>query len=618
MQSRELNMYISKMRIDKNISTKLLSNGICAQSVLTDVESGKKDIDGFIFDNILQRLGTSEDGYICYHSKDKTESIFQRNIILNLINNKDITRAEKEIETYKKKYWDKNNLHKQFILHIESKLLILKKNDCELAYRELRQAVIYTVPEIEKKKLFRLLIGFNELFLIVECIKLKSKVYNHNYTYKDYEEIIEYIRKSEWENILKIRIYNKVICLISEYWLMERKYDKILNYCNEAIKYIQNTKKQYFISDILKFKIQSLEGLINNSFKKDLYNLEELNKDYKVTIEWKNMIDNLFNEYDAADEPYEWQPYYNSKEIYCIGEVIKKRRKMLKQSYEELSDGICDSITLLRIEEGIQAPRPKTARNLLKKLNISNEIYSTDIISDDYELHNLFNEINNLLNSRKYDEANKLINLLDNKLDSSNLINKQYFMHKKTSTLKNLGLISKEESMKNFEDALYITLPKNLDLKSQNNYFTKREILLMINIAITAEEVGDKNKALEQYEVLEVYFNNIGEDIKNNIISYETFSINYQSFLENICAFQKANEINKKIITECLKLRRGSSIPDLLYSQAYNFRKSIEQTREMQDFEKNLYMEKLKKSYIMACIMNDECLIDYIGKKIKE
>ncbi len=619
IQNRKLNTYISKLRSDKNISAKSLSYGLCTQSVLTDFEGGKKDVDGLIFDNILQRLGTSEDGYVCYHSKDKIECIVQRNNIISLIDNNEFVKVEQEVEIYREKYWNKNNLHKQFILLIESRLVILKENNFELAYKKLRQAIAYTVPEIEKKKLFRLLIGFNELFLIVESLKVKSKICYDVSIYEAYEEILEYIKNREWEDLLKVKIYNKVICLISEYWLLEREYDKTLNHCNKAIKYIQSTSKLYFISEILKIKIMSLEGLINmetNSLKDNSFDLSKYEDDYKVAIEWKNIIDNLFIEYGAVKEPYEWHPYYNSKEINHVVEVIKKRQIMFQHSDEDLSYDICDIITLKRIKDGKQDPRPRTTRNLLRRLNIANEIYNTDIVSDDVELHNLFNEINDLLHIRKFKEANKLLDILDKRLDSSNAINKQYFMHKKTTSLKNLELIYKEEAMRAYEEALYITLPKNLNLKSPNNFFTKREILLMVNIAIVAEELGDKVKALEKYEVIETYFNNMGDDITNHIITYEIFSTSYQSFLGNILNFEKSNRINDKLLIEYLKLRRGSLIGDLLYSQAFNFKESIEQKREMQDFEKDLYIKELKKSYIMACIMKDEFSINFLNKEM--
>lgn len=621
MQDKQLGMLIAKMRVERDISAKLLTYGICSQSFLNAVEAGRKDIDGFMLDYIFERLGVSQDGYEYYQPKHKIKSIIQRDNIIRLIENQELVKAEQELYAYKKNYWNKNNLHKQFILHMESRLLILNENDYKLAYDKLRQALIHTVPEIGKNKLFRLLIGFNELFLLVECIRLKLKLYNDLSIYNEYEEIIEYIKISGWEDLLKIRIYNKVVCLLSEYWLIKKEYEKILNHCNQAIKYIQNTGKIYFVSNILKFKIRSLEGLINykdNSLNKNSYNLIELNNEHRTTVEWKNMIDDLLQEYGALVEPYEWQSYYNSKEIYFIGNVIKRRRKMLRQSHDQLSDGICEILTLSKIEKGIQAPRPKTAKSLLKKLIISNELYNTDIVSDDYELHNLFNEINSLLNLRKYDEAKKLLDVLGEKLDTSNPINKQYFMQKKTSALKNLNMISKEEAIKSYEEALHITLPKKLDLKAPYNYFTKREILLMISIAIVAEELGYNDKALGYYEVLESYFNNSCVDIKNRIVSYEIFATNYESFLGNQELFQKSNEINQQIVTKCLELRRSSSISDLLYSQAYNMKKLIEQKREMQDFEKDLYMEKLKKSYTIACIMNDEFSIDFINSNMIE
>lgn len=387
MQDKQLGMLIAKMRMKRNISAKLLTYGICSQSFLNAVEAGRKDIDGFMLDYIFERLGVSQDGYEYYQSKHKIKSIIQRDNIIRLIENQELVKAEQELYAYKKDYWNENNLHKQFILHMESRLLILNENNCKLAYEKLRQALLYTVPEIEKNKLFRLLIGFNELFLLVECIRLKLELYNDVSIYKEYEEVIEYIKSSSWEDLLKIRIYNKVVCLLSEYWLIKKEYEKILNHCNQAIKYIQNTGKIYFVSNILKFKIKSLKGLINqkeDSFNEDLCNLIELNNEYKTTIEWKNMIDGLLLEYGTLVEPYECQPYYNSKEVYFIGDVIKRRRKMLNKNHDQLSYGICEILTLSKIEKGIQAPHPKTAKSLLKKLNISNELYNTDVVSDDY------------------------------------------------------------------------------------------------------------------------------------------------------------------------------------------------------------------------------------------
>ena len=60
------------------------------------------------------------------------------------------------------------------------------------------------------------------------------------------------------------------------------------------------------------------------------------------------MIDELFIEYGVVEEPYEWNPYYNSKEINDVVEVIKKRQIMLQHSDEDLSYDICDILTLKR------------------------------------------------------------------------------------------------------------------------------------------------------------------------------------------------------------------------------------------------------------------------------
>ena len=41
---------------------------------------------------------------------------------------------------------------------------------------------------------------------------------------------------------------------------------------------------------------------------------------------------------------------------YYIGEIIKKRRKELHLTQEQLAEGICEAVTISRIENGYQTP----------------------------------------------------------------------------------------------------------------------------------------------------------------------------------------------------------------------------------------------------------------------
>lgn len=327
MDNKQLGLFVGKIRTEKNISMEALCEGVCTQSFLSSIESGEKNTSKFMLDLLLQRLGVSEDGYKCYLSQSEYKSLRGRYHILNFIENDEIDKTKKELELYIKNFGLKNKFHLQFILHIESRLLILEENNYKLAYEKIRQAMLLTMPRIEKTKLSNLILGFKELFLATEYVRLKSEAFHDTSTNKRYEEIISYIENNECEDLIKAKLYPKVICLACKYWFLDNEHEKILSYCNKAIDYLQSSGKLYFMPNILENKRLALES-INNKNKfcvaEKSYKFREYENEYIMTIEWENMIKDLFLEYDVVNEPYDWYPYYCMKETYSIGDVIKK------------------------------------------------------------------------------------------------------------------------------------------------------------------------------------------------------------------------------------------------------------------------------------------------------
>ena len=57
------------------------------------------------------------------------------------------------------------------------------------------------------------------------------------------------------------------------------------------------------------------------------------------------------------------------KELF-IGEVIKRKRKELRLTQEELCEGICEPSTISRIESGKQVPAKNKLDALLQRLDL--------------------------------------------------------------------------------------------------------------------------------------------------------------------------------------------------------------------------------------------------------
>ncbi len=56
-----------------------------------------------------------------------------------------------------------------------------------------------------------------------------------------------------------------------------------------------------------------------------------------------------------------------------IGNIIKQRRKELHITQEELCEGICEPVTISRIENGKQIPSTNTLKAILERLDLPDE-----------------------------------------------------------------------------------------------------------------------------------------------------------------------------------------------------------------------------------------------------
>lgn len=79
------------------------------------------------------------------------------------------------------------------------------------------------------------------------------------------------------------------------------------------------------------------------------------------------------------------------KELH-IGEVIQKRRKELGLTQAEVCEGICEPMTLSRIENGKQAPSYNRVKAILHRLALPEDRYVALLDEDEIKLEDLKKE----------------------------------------------------------------------------------------------------------------------------------------------------------------------------------------------------------------------------------
>ncbi|OUQ33164.1 helix-turn-helix transcriptional regulator [Faecalibacterium sp. An122] len=76
-----------------------------------------------------------------------------------------------------------------------------------------------------------------------------------------------------------------------------------------------------------------------------------------------------------------------------IGECIRQRRKELNLTQEQVCDGICDPVSLSRIENGKQTPRRSVINALLQRLGLPDDRYYALVSENELEMEALRKEI---------------------------------------------------------------------------------------------------------------------------------------------------------------------------------------------------------------------------------
>ena len=115
------------------------------------------------------------------------------------------------------------------------------------------------------------------------------------------------------------------------------------------------------------------------------------------------------------------------KEIY-IGSIIRKRRQELGLTQEQLCRGICETVTLSRIENGKQTPSRSKLNALLQRLGMPGERYYALLSEQEMKISNLQTEIVscNVLGQRE--QGLKKLEELERMMEADDHLTRQFVL----------------------------------------------------------------------------------------------------------------------------------------------------------------------------------------------
>lgn len=269
-----------------------------------------------------------------------------------------------------------------------------------------------------------------------------------------------------------------------------------------------------------------------------------------------------------------------------IGELIKQRRLELGLKQCELCEGICEPVTMSRLESGKQTPGSNKLRMLMQRLGLPEERYYALVSKNELRISELQTEIvsSNVLHDslrglEKIEELEAIAEPNDNQV-------RQFILRSRAILGKLVdGKVEPylpEEKLEMLSEAIRLTSPYfDIDHIGKGLYCVD-EVKVINQIAGVYSEQGNNEQALQIYVQLIDYIKQHFQNVKQSGGLLPLVSYNYARELDLDGQYEKAIEIAKLGWEACVQYGQYASLPCTLeiIAECYHFLGDDEKSKD--------------------------------------
>ena len=257
-----------------------------------------------------------------------------------------------------------------------------------------------------------------------------------------------------------------------------------------------------------------------------------------------------------------------------LGEYIKNRRLELGLTQEQLCEGICEPITLSRLENGKQTPSRNRINALLQRLGLPDDRYFALLSQNEMDISNLQEEI--LADSIRFKRASnkdrpairaaglQKLEQLEKLIDKDDRITQQYILSCRATFGRPEGPYTPEERLDMLMAALRLTVPR-IDLEEINlGWYSMEETKLINQIAISYDMMGNRKKAIDIYRQLLKYVQKHYKELNRYAGQVTLIAQNYARELVMEERYAEAAEVAELGRGVCVEYGHYQFLPGLL------------------------------------------------------
>ncbi|MDE5950857.1 MAG: helix-turn-helix domain-containing protein, partial [Acetatifactor sp.] len=297
---------------------------------------------------------------------------------------------------------------------------------------------------------------------------------------------------------------------------------------------------------------------------------------------------------------------------YSIGDVVRKRRKMLGMTAKKLCDGICSEKTLRRLENNRASTHMQIVGELFERMGLSPEYQMKKIVTERYEAIALYDTATKALNNQDMDTLNRVLPQLRETLPMDIVINRQEMEFLDTLRLWHCGQITEQDCACRLQQVLEYTVPMECVKSAEDGYLSCGEMLCAYNIAMRSDGTEKDTYMNLLRRICEWSIEE--NDTKMYIILYELLMYRVASHLGDIGEYQASNEITEDIIEKDLLLRRMNMLHLCIYNRLWNQMKIAAESNSAN--QKSPIKEDLRKCIQLAKLCKETLYEKFYSEKL--
>lgn len=305
-----------------------------------------------------------------------------------------------------------------------------------------------------------------------------------------------------------------------------------------------------------------------------------------------------------------------------IGEVIKRRRLELGLTQEQLCEGICEPITISRLENGRQTPSRNRINALLERLDMPADRYFALLSKNELEIESLQKQITayNVRFAQSSGEDKAIIRKqalqahdeLLSLADKDDMLSRQLIIRSKVILGKEDGPYSLEEQKEMLLEAIRVTCPAfDLD-EIGNGLYTTDEIKIINQLALVYVYAEEHMTAIEILAQLYKYIKKHFHNIPTTRAHLNMVAFNYATELDAVGQYKKAIEIAEEGRRACLDYGHYLSMPGLLEVMAESYYRLGETVKSADLYHQAYYFCKVIGDHNNLTIIQTEAN-NYLG-----